>query len=89
MQLEVIGMAIAKAIKDSRKFGSTEHKAAMEYIVAESDSDENRIENLMRIGNISAIRQDLEKAGLVDKASSDPSALCRAVIAAKAILAKA
>lgn len=85
VNLTTVGMAIALAIKDSRKFGSAEHKAAMEFIVKESDSD-SMTENLMRIGNVSAVRQELEKAGLVDKAASDPSALCRAVIAAKAMI---
>lgn len=71
VDLDLVARAIAGAICKSAKFGSAEHKAAMGTIIAES-SRENLASNLERIGNVSQVRQELEKAGLV---SANPSAL--------------
>ena len=65
VELQVVGKAVALAIRDSRKFGAEQHKAAMDYIVKHS-TPSSLTANLQRIGNVSAFRQELEKAGLVN-----------------------
>jgi hypothetical protein len=76
VQLEVIAAAIAQAIAQSRKFNKAEHGSALRYIVANS-APASLAANVERIGNISAISQDLAKAGLVQH--GEPSALARSV----------
>ena len=65
VELEVVAMALALAIQPARKFGAAKHKVAMTYIIGHS-KPASLAENLQRIGNVSAVRQELEKAGLVD-----------------------
>lgn len=74
VNLELVGMAIAQAISQSKKFAAAEHASAMSFIVRESDPL-GLADNLCRIGNLSAIRQELEKNGLISKADVTPSAL--------------
>ena len=85
MNIEVVATAIALAIKDSGKFRAEEQKTALRYIAAES-APEELVENIGRIGNVSAVRQELEKSGIIKGSESD-SALCRAIKAAQEKLA--
>lgn len=64
-QIDVVGKAVAIAIAQSRKFGADQHKVAMDYIIKNS-APASLSANLARIGNVSAVRQELEKAGLVN-----------------------
>lgn len=98
VNLEVLGLAVARAKKQSNKFGAAEQRAAYEEVsshfkaaiveqpdrLAELLDEQN--ETLSRIGNISAVRQEMEKAGLLPMKQGELSAFCRAVKAAEATL---
>ena len=74
VQLEVVGSAIARAIKTTRKFGNAEQQAAIADII--KTGGPSLADNLARIGNVSQIRQELEKAGVL---SSQSTALAQQV----------
>lgn len=80
MNIELIGAAIAKSgIKTSKAFRTEEHKKALDYIAKECASNPiELVENISRIANISAVRQELEKGGVLQAKESD-TALVRAV----------
>lgn len=83
LNLEVVADAIARSgCKTSKKFAKPEFDAALKYIGGNSDPDD-LLDNVGRIANISAVRQELEKGGILPTAQSD-SALIRAVKAALA-----
>lgn len=88
MQMEIVADAIAKALKANgkTKFQTEDHKAALQHVASNSDPDA-LVENISRIANISAVRQELEKGGIIPSKESD-SALIRAV-KASSYLAKA
>lgn len=69
VELEVVAEGVARAIRGSRKFATAEHEAALKWICANS-APASLASNIARIGNVSAIRQDLEKAGLVNGTTS-------------------
>lgn len=77
LNIQLVGEAIASAIKGSKKFATEEHKAALAIIAKESAPDD-LVENVSRIANVSAIRQELEKGGILQAATSD-TAFVRAV----------
>lgn len=87
MQLEVVAMALVKAMQ-SGKFGTDEHKIASDYIVKNSANPTEMAENLCRIGNVSAIRQWAEKYGYLSK-NVIPDALSIHFDTAQETLAKA
>lgn len=70
VDLDVLGEAIAGAIRGTRKFGKAEHKGANDFLWAAHKTGRISLETLQacseRIANISAVRQELEKAGLLD-----------------------
>jgi hypothetical protein len=78
MQIEIVAMAVATAIQESKKFATTEHACALAYVIAESAPAELAA-NVQRIGNVSEIRQDMEKSGLCLKKPHEDSALARNV----------
>lgn len=86
MQLEVVAMGIAQAIATSGTFRADDQKRALGYIATNSEA-EHLVENIGRIGNVSAVYQELVKGGIIKGTETD-SALCRAVKNAQAILAK-
>jgi hypothetical protein len=77
VQLDVVGMGIALAIRKTRKFGAAEHGIALDYIIKNS-APGSSVANQTRVGNVSAVRQDMEKAGHCDH-SGGISALAKAV----------
>lgn len=87
VNLELVGTAIAQAIAQSKRFASDEHASAMKYIVEQSEPGE-LADNLCRIGNISAIRQELDRHGLITKPDVTPSALITSIKVAQARIAK-
>ena len=78
VQIEIIGKAVAVSIHGSRKFAADEHKLALTMIAKES-KPEDLVDNMAYIGNVSAIRQQLEKAGLVTQAAQELNAFQRQV----------
>lgn len=84
LNITLVGEAVASAIKGSKKFATEEHKAALAIIAKESDPAD-LVENISRIANVSAIRQELEKGGILQAATSD-TAFVRAVKAGLAAL---
>lgn len=84
MNIETIAKAIiASGALQSKKFATDEHKKAMDYIAKNSENPVEMVENLQRIGNVSAVRQELEKGGVLPMPQSD-TALIRAIKAAQA-----
>jgi hypothetical protein len=75
--LTVVATAVAIAIRDTKRFGAAEQKSAMGEIAKTSAADE-LIDNLTSIGNVSAVRQDLEKGGVIPS-NAEPSAFSKAV----------
>ena len=75
--VKTVATAVARAIKDTLKFGATEQKVAMGYI-AELSPPEELIDNLTSVGNISAVTQDLQKGGVIPW-NTEPSAFAKAV----------
>lgn len=84
MEIEVTAMGVAIAIR-SGHFGTKEHDSAMSYVLDHAESSDDAKEGLHRIGNVSAIRQTLEKAGLL-KSNGTDSAFIAHVRKAVAIL---
>ena len=74
VQIEVVASALAKAIKSTRKFGNAEQQAAIADII--KTGGPSLADNLARIGNVSQIRQELEKVGVL---SSQSTALAQQV----------
>lgn len=83
---QIVVEGVARAIRASRKFGAKEHELALAHIVSEAKKamSENNAQlalELMtaqaRLGNVSAVSQDLAKAGLVKH--GEPSAFAQAV----------
>lgn len=74
--LEIIAKAIAASVYDSRKFNAKEQLAAQQ-LIAKNAAPEDVAESLVRIGNVSAIDQELKKGGALPM--GEPSALARAV----------
>ena len=79
--IEIIAKGVAAAIHGTRKFRDAEQKAAM-AVIGKASSPEDMLDNLTYIGNISAIRQKLEQAGLLPKAPTELDAFQRQVKAA-------
>jgi hypothetical protein len=71
MEIEITAMAVAQAIRSTGKFGKAEHEAAMDYITAECEDKDDMRAGLSRLGNVSAVRQELEKAGVIKGNHSD------------------
>ena len=82
VNLQILGKAIDLAIAPTDKFGANEHGVALSTIIKECPP-EDMADTLQRVGNVSAIRQELEKHSLVARADSNPSAFIRAVFAAR------
>ena len=83
--IDLIAKALAASTHVTGKFGADEHKAAMSIIAKES-KPEDLVDNLTRIGNISAVRQEGEKCGALASSRADLNALQRAWSAASAAL---
>lgn len=78
VNIEIVANAIAQSgAIESKQFRTEEHKRALQYIAAESDPAD-LVDNIGRIGNVSAVRQELEKGGIIPAKESD-SALIRAI----------
>lgn len=83
-EMQATAMVVARVIRSTKKFGKVEHEMAMTILMDESENPVNMREGMLRIGNVSAIRQDLEKGGVLPT-NVTPSAFSQAV---KAALAK-
>jgi hypothetical protein len=73
---ELVAYACAMAMATSRKFGAAEHRIALDFVQKHS-TPANLVANVTRLGNLSAVRQEHEKAGVLPM--GDASALARAV----------
>lgn len=90
--IESVSRAVAEAISQTRKFAQAEHKAAMDILskAAQEDAKETPAragevfaelaDNIAYIGNLSAIRQKLEKCGAVKQAAAELDAFQRNVL---------
>ena len=78
MNIEIIGKAVAASIAQTQKFGDSEQKVALGLIGKASQPDDI-VDNMSYIGNVSAIRQKLEKAGLLPVKATDLDAFQRQV----------
>lgn len=87
VKIEIIGKAVASAIASTGKFGNDEHKAALAVIAKGSDATD-LVDNMAYIGNVSAIRQRLEKCGAVKANAAEHDAFQRQVLTALAALKK-
>jgi hypothetical protein len=74
-EIEVVATAVAKVVKASKKFAKAEFDAAALQLA--EDAEKRGIEfqqyaaNLGRISNVSAVRQELEQAGIIHKAKTE------------------
>ena len=81
VEIEIIGKAIATAIKTSGKYASEEHGQALGTVLL-ACPPENLKDTIQRMGNLSADRQELEKSGILPMASHKLNALSQQVKAA-------
>ena len=81
INIEIIGKAVAASIASSQKFGEAEQKAAL-AVIGKASSPEDIVDNMAYIGNVSAIRQKLERAGLLPMKAAELDAFQRQVKAA-------
>ena len=86
--ITLVGKAVAAAIFQSRKFREEEQKAAL-AIIGKASKPEDIVDNMSAIGNVSAVRQKLEKAGAVKANDTELDAFQRQVLASLADLDKA
>jgi hypothetical protein len=81
MDIEIIGKAVASAISQTLKFRESEQKVAL-GLIGKASKPEDIVDNMSYIGNVSAIRQKLEKAGLLPTSPAELDAFQRQVKAA-------
>jgi hypothetical protein len=87
MNIELIGKAVASAVAQTGKFGTSEQIVAL-GLIGKGSAPEDIIGNMSYIGNVSAIRQRLEKCGAVKASAAELDAFQRQVLAALTALAK-
>ena len=85
INIEIIAKAVASAIHHSRKFRAAEQSVAL-ALIAKASTPEDIAENMGYIGNISAISQRLQKAGVLPMAPQELDAFQRNVKAALDVL---
>jgi len=88
MNINLIAKSLAAVISQTGKFGADEQKMAF-GLIAKGSTPEDMAENFARIGNVSAVRQELEKAGLLPVKAADLSAMQRQVKEQLAIITAA
>jgi hypothetical protein len=79
INIDLAAKAVASVVQASGKFGADEQKAALTMIGKEA-SPADLVDTFSRIGNVSAVRQELEKCGVLKVAPADHSAFQRAVL---------
>jgi hypothetical protein len=77
--IDLAAKAVAVVIHAAGKFGTDEQKAAL-TLIGKDAAPADLVDTFSRLGNVSAVRQELEKCGALKVPPTEHSAFQRAVL---------
>ena len=69
--LELAAKAVAITVKQSKSFKQKDWESASKYVLDNAEDMDTARESLGRISNVSAVRQELEKSGILQPTALD------------------